>query len=352
MSTGDFPWSAASGTNPWDVNDPTLFASGQVTATDHPCPQNNTQNGTVTVNFPMTAGAFVGYTLKKTGFPPPAYDASEISANTSNTITYKGGHDSSTCYDVGQHVEVRKVLQTIDQPGVGKGTMVTNGPGGTPTPPPGWTQAVDPCYAWNNTSISMGSTSSVIRAGVHFINGVKPGYTTFTYPHPLVSGGGPSPSPIPTATATSFPSVTPPLPIPTATVAPTATPTPVPPSPTSVPATPTPAPSVSPTRTPTPTPTATTPPSLPSAPSGLVANPGNPKRSITINWQNTGPADSIEIERGDNPNQFQQVTVVPSNVTEFTDRDLISSDRYFYRVRARNVIGVSEYSNVVNAQAK
>jgi Concanavalin A-like lectin/glucanases superfamily len=122
----------------------------------------------------------------------------------------------------------------------------------------------EPVYLWNNNwtpvpnnfGVYISNPQSVIQTGRDIIdngNTAKPGYTPYTYPHPLVTGGGPSPtpsaSPTPTASAT-------------ATSTPTATPT----------ATPTSTPRPSPTPTPTPTPTATpTPSATPTPPASLVA---------------------------------------------------------------------------------
>ena len=136
---------------------------------------------------------------------------------------------------------------------------------------------LEPVYVWRNTWVPIpnnpgyyiANNRSVVQAGRDIIdngNTPMPGYTSYTYPHPLVTGGG-TPTPTPTATATATTTPTPtstprPSPTPTATFTPTPTPT----------QTPTP----SQTPSPTPTPTAT---STPTPPTGLVAaykfNEGN-----------------------------------------------------------------------------
>ena len=136
---------------------------------------------------------------------------------------------------------------------------------------------LEPVYLWSNTWVPVphntgayiSNAQSVVQTGRDIIdngNTPKPGYTPYTYPHPLVTGGG-TPTPTPTATATATATPTPtstprPSPTPTATFTPTPTPT----------QTPTP----SQTPSPTPTPTAT---STPTPPTGLVAaykfNEGN-----------------------------------------------------------------------------
>jgi hypothetical protein len=85
----------------------------------------------------------------------------------------------------------------LDQPGRGLGTMLSNF---TPTPT-GWPkQAADPIYAWNNTlngsnSKIVSNVPTVVAEGRDFLNSAKPGYTPYTYPHPLVSGSGTTPPP-------------------------------------------------------------------------------------------------------------------------------------------------------------
>src|SRR5436190_8817507 len=160
-----------------------------------------------------------------------------------------------------------------------------------PPLPPGWNnQVTEPCYMWNNgpEQVRFSSGAGTIRAGEHFFHDTPmPGYTPYTYPHPLVTGTGTptptpigSPTPTPSATSTPFPS-----PTSTATGTPTATPTPTRPPPTPTPtttptatptATPTPTPTPTPTLTPTATPTPTSTPTptpipSPTPPVGLLA---------------------------------------------------------------------------------
>ena len=141
---------------------------------------------------------------------------------------------------------------------------------------PGFTtgQVSSPIYIWNQSpDLGAGTWAGgdpddeallatfIVRGRDWFNNMPKPGYTPYTYPHPLVIGGSPTPAPTPTATATI-----PPSPTPTATFTPTPTATAT--------FTPTPTATVPPSPTPTPTPTATsTPP-----PSNIyyVDNSGSP----------------------------------------------------------------------------
>jgi hypothetical protein len=77
----------------------------------------------------------------------------------------------------------------LDQPGAGKGDLLSN----FNATPVGWPhQASDPTYAWNNKvngtlSNMVSNAPSVVVEGRDFFNTVKPGYTPYVYPHPLVT---------------------------------------------------------------------------------------------------------------------------------------------------------------------
>src|SRR5206468_805219 len=88
----------------------------------------------------FTPNQWVGYQIRKTGFTQPAYDASEIKSNTSNTITFKPGHDANTTFTVGDRLEIRKVLQGLDSCGRALGSRITGVP--VNPPPPGWNNQV------------------------------------------------------------------------------------------------------------------------------------------------------------------------------------------------------------------
>lgn len=84
----------------------------------------------------------------------------------------------------------------LDQIGRGSGDVIS---GTTPPLPQAWpNQILDPLYAWNNTlngnppaafSISISNPTVIVEGRDVYSNTVKPGYTPYTYPHPLVSQG-------------------------------------------------------------------------------------------------------------------------------------------------------------------
>lgn len=93
--------------------------------------------------------------------------------------------DGTSIYDVNQN---GVLVHAIDQPGRAEGGLISGGR--PPVLPQGWNdQVTDPCYAWNNTfngqpTLMYGEQYN-IRDGEHFFNSLKPGYTPYTYPHPL-----------------------------------------------------------------------------------------------------------------------------------------------------------------------
>ena len=88
----------------------------------------------------------------------------------------------------------------LDQPGRGESDLLS----GTSPTPVGWpNQVSDPTYAWNNTvngkvSGLVPNDPSVLIQNRDFFNSPRPGYESYTYPHPLVSGAAATPPPGPT----------------------------------------------------------------------------------------------------------------------------------------------------------
>jgi hypothetical protein len=127
-----------------------------------------------------------------------------VRSNTSDTITFAdaGQFGANLSFTAGDTFQLWKVTQTVDQPGRSGGSLVTGDP--TPAVPSGWNdQTSEPCYQWNNTygsgsAIVFSPQAPVVRSGEHYIDNGKtpmPGYTPYTYPHPLISGANPSPAP-------------------------------------------------------------------------------------------------------------------------------------------------------------
>jgi hypothetical protein len=102
-----------------------------------------------------------------------------------NNFSIWGRADGTNIYDVNQN---GVLVHGIDQPGRAEGGLISGG--NAPVLPAGWNdQVTDPCYSWSNTfndeAFDMYGEQLCIREGVHYFNAPKPGYTPYTYPHPL-----------------------------------------------------------------------------------------------------------------------------------------------------------------------
>jgi hypothetical protein len=192
-----------------DGHPPFVFETGTVTSAT---------SGTLTdTSKSWTPNLYIGYVITRLSDRQVA----GIDANTSNTISLKGiGFNWN--WVPGDQYKILKVLKVFDGLGYGQGNPINRANPSYPN------YASEPCYCWNNRNPLNGDhivfdspayMKYIWRAGIEFFNDtVKPGYTPYVYPHPLVSG--PSPSPTPSATPTPTPS-----PTPTATATPTVTPT-------------------------------------------------------------------------------------------------------------------------------
>ena len=252
------PWGQADGTNPWDINSPTVFATGVHTGVN--------SSSVLVTNANWQTNQWQGYSIRNI----TRGTASSIDSNTSNTIKPDGNpQGSSMIFNTGDSFEIREVTIVLDQPGRGKGDYIS---GGSPAPI-GWPhQASEPVHIWGNTlgpNFGNGNGRPVVYSQGYSVaqdqdwfysadnSAALPGYTPYIYPHPLVTNP-PPPSPTPSATVT---------PSPTATATPAPSPT-SPPSPTPISPSPTPTATATATATPTPEPTST-----PSATATATATP-------------------------------------------------------------------------------
>jgi titin len=104
--------------------------------------------------------------------------------------------------------------------------------------------------------------------------------------------------------------------------------------------------------TPTPVPTQTPAPAVPAAPSNLTATliscqgPGRQGR-IDLRWvDNSSNETGFNLERSVDGSAYQVACITGSNLTGCSSYDTSSGSRWF-RVKAVNASGNSEYSNVV-----
>jgi thermitase len=88
---------------------------------------------------------------------------------------------------------------------------------------------------------------------------------------------------------------------------------------------------------------------VPAAPTGLSATAASASR-IDLAWTDAANnEDSYAVERSTDGVVFSQVATLLANAVAYSDTGLAAATRYYYRVRASNVVGSSGYSNTANA---
>ena len=92
---------------------------------------------------------------------------------------------------------------------------------------------------------------------------------------------------------------------------------------------------------------------VPQAPSDLVATTASTE-TIMLNWtDNSGDELGFKVERSEvSGSGYQLIGEVAPGVTSYEDQGLNPSTTYFYRVRAFNEAGDSDYSEVASAQTQ
>ncbi|GAB3712347.1 hypothetical protein GCM10027592_50730 [Spirosoma flavus] len=92
---------------------------------------------------------------------------------------------------------------------------------------------------------------------------------------------------------------------------------------------------------------ATTPDVPPTAPANLSVAPGSATQ-INLTWVDQSANETgFEVERGNSQTgTFTKIADLPANSTTYQDQGLTPAATYCYRIRAKNTIGASAYSNV------
>ena len=86
-------------------------------------------------------------------------------------------------------------------------------------------------------------------------------------------------------------------------------------------------------------------PTAPAAPSNLTAIAVSTSR-IDLGWaDNANNEDGFRIERSTDGTNFTEIAALPANSTAYSAASLASGTLYFFRVRAYNAVGNSNYSN-------
>jgi hypothetical protein len=195
----DGVWKGADGRNKWDYNvtesdgvthidrhSSYLFNKGTISAASGNDPARVTDR-----SKNWARNRWIGYELRRPSDGATAY----ISGNTNNTLTVRQWSPGPANWAAGNAYEIRRVLQAIDQPGLGAGDLLS---GANPTPR--WLHQVrEGCWSWNNIYTPDSSHINFVLgrnagAGGNLVEGLDyhndtplPGYTPYTYPHPLVT---------------------------------------------------------------------------------------------------------------------------------------------------------------------
>ena len=90
--------------------------------------------------------------------------------------------------------------------------------------------------------------------------------------------------------------------------------------------------------------------SLPTSPAGLAAYPISGSQTQTlVTWSpRPGSPLLVKVERSTNGTSFTQVGVALGAAPYFLDSGLTAGTKYWYRVRAQNLVGDSAYSNMAS----
>jgi len=183
------PWGACNGISPWDTTDGVVYVSGT----------HNRGNGVALVltdttkNFTTAAAGRSCVNFSVTNVTQ-GWSSVIASMTTTTATATASNYGVARNWNTGDAYQIRRAYPSLDQVGRGAGVLLAND---TPTPSGPVNQVFEPVYVWSNTGYTIaqcgGGMWASVQLGRDFIdNGTtpKPGYTPYTYPHPLVVGTG------------------------------------------------------------------------------------------------------------------------------------------------------------------
>lgn len=90
---------------------------------------------------------------------------------------------------------------------------------------------------------------------------------------------------------------------------------------------------------------------VPAAPTNLIANVEK-HGDVTLKWKDNADNETgFQVERSSNGTAFTVIATAPANTNSYNDRRAVQHGQiYYYRVAAKNNVGLSSYSNVVNTR--
>ena len=89
---------------------------------------------------------------------------------------------------------------------------------------------------------------------------------------------------------------------------------------------------------------------MPSAPTNLTAQ-ADKHGHVTLQWKdNANNETAFQVERSTNGTVFAVLAGPAANTTSYRDTSARNKQTYYYRVAAKNNVGLSSYSNVVTTR--
>jgi fibronectin type 3 domain-containing protein len=86
---------------------------------------------------------------------------------------------------------------------------------------------------------------------------------------------------------------------------------------------------------------------LPAAPTNLTASAVGNSGQVNLSWRdNSSDETGFQVERSTNGSTFGVIATTAANATSYRDSSGDKRQRYYYRVCAKNKIGLSAYSNI------
>lgn len=184
----DSPFGYCNGLNAFDRNDHTLYLSGL-------CGAGSTNLKLKIPGAGWSTNQWVGYSVwvPKASQHPLGYISSIVISNTADTLTVDASsRNQPKPFVEGEYFEIRKIKLGLDMPGAGTTKLLTDK--STKPTPVDLEQEYDPVFIWGNTGAPAPKSSPDCTEGIHFMLTERPGWTPYTYPHPLTvesSGGKP-----------------------------------------------------------------------------------------------------------------------------------------------------------------